>query len=554
MKLTLPERFARSLLGLSFTLVLLGFAAPAAAVHPRGNAKDEPFVELMDNLGDHSHAITTGDPVAQRYFDQGLRLMYAFNHAEAIRSFRAATQVDPDCAMAHWGIALSLGPNYNLAADAEQSKAAHAAVQQAKKLSGGAKPHEVAFIDALLLRYAETPPDDRTPLDRAYADAMRKVAAQHPDNLDVQVLFAESLMDLRPWKLWTKDGKAEPGTDEVLAILEGVLAKNPNHPGANHFYIHAVEASPAPERALPCAERLGGLMPGAGHMVHMPAHIFFRLGRYRDAAVSNERAIVADEAYITRFKPEGPYPMMYYPHNIHFLWACQMMEGRAEDAIRSGSQVSAKLPDEMVEKMPLIEGFVPTRLFALARFHKWDQILAEKSPNEKFTYAKGIWHYARGLAYAGQGKRSEAQAEADKLHAILAATPPDKMLMQHHAQDLLAIAANHLDGALLGDAGKVDEAAAKLRLAVDQADKLQYDEPPPWYLPMRQPLGALLLAANRPTEAEAAYRADLKIYAENGWSLAGLVKALRAQKREAEATEAEARFKKAWPNADVEPF
>jgi len=333
-----------------------------------------------------------------------------------------------------------------------------------------------------------------------------------------------------------------------------VLAKNPNHPGANHFYIHAVEASPAPERALPCAERLGGLMPGAGHMVHMPAHIFFRLGRYRDAAVSNERAIVADEAYITRFKPEGPYPMMYYPHNIHFLWACQMMEGRGEDAIRSGSQVSAKLPDEMVEKMPLIEGFVPTRLFALARFHKWDQILAEKSPNEKFTYAKGIWHYARGLAYACQGKRSEAQAEADKLHAILAATPQDKMLMQHHAQDLLAIAANHLDGALLADAGKVDEAAAKLRLAVDQADKLQYDEPPPWYLPMRQPLGALLLAANRPTEAEAAYRADLKIYAENGWSLAGLAKALRAQKREAEATEAEARFKKAWPNADVEPF
>ena len=544
----------------SFLLVALAFEAflPAAPVvaddsTPQAAAKDEALVPLMDNLGTHEHKITTKNPQAQQYFNQGLRLVYGFNHAEAIRAFRAAAKLDPDCAMAQWGIALSLGPNYNLAADAEQAKAAYAAVQQAKKLAAGASPAEAAYIDALAERYTETPPEDRKPLDQAYADAMRKVAKRFPEDLDAATLAAEAMMDLRPWKLWTRDGDAEPGTEEIVATLEGVLAANPNHPGANHFYIHAVEASPTPYRALVSARRLAALVPGSGHLVHMPAHIYFRLGLYRDAVRSNENAIVADRAYIEKYKPEGPYPMMYYPHNIHFLWAALTMEGRSSEAIDAATQVVENLPDEMVKEMPMVEAFVPTRLYALARFGKWDAILKSKPPNTEFKYATGMWHYARGLAWAAHNQLAEAQAEEAKLAEIAAATPEDQMVMQHHARDLLAIADNHLQATLLEQQGQVDAAAEKLRKAALQQDALQYDEPPPWYLPMRQPLGALFLRAGRPSEAEAAYREDLEHYPENGWGLYGLEQSLRTQKRGEEADVVHKRFEKAWPSADVVP-
>jgi tetratricopeptide (TPR) repeat protein len=534
-------------------LVLLALSPAVHAVHPKRGGKDESFPPLMDNLGDHQHKITTKDPLAQQYFNQGLRLMYGFNHAEAIRAYRAAAAIDPDCAMAQWGIALSLGPNYNLAADDQQAKDAYAAVQQAKKLAARASPKEAAYIEALALRYAETPPEDRAPLDLAYADAMRKVAQRFPDDLDAATLFAEAMMDLRPWKLWTKDGKPEPGTEEITSTLERVLQMDPRHPGANHFYIHAVEASPAPERALPCALRLAGLMPGAGHMVHMPAHIYFRLGRYRDASQSNERAIAADEAYIASYKPDGPYPMMYYPHNIHFLWAALTMEGRGAEAIRAATEVCKRVPDEMVKKMPMVEAFTPTRLFALARFGRWDEILKEKAPDPEFTYATGIWHYARGLAWAAHNQSSEAETQAARLREIASAMPEEKMAMQHRARDLLAIALDHLDATLLAQSGEVDAAAALLRKAVDQQDALQYDEPPPWYLPMRQALGAQLLKANRPADAEKAYRDDLAVYPENGWSLFGLQQSLRAQNRADEAKAVGERFEKAWPSADIDP-
>ncbi|MGD9719834.1 MAG: hypothetical protein AB7O59_01295 [Pirellulales bacterium] len=543
----------RSLRVIPLVLVLAVAARAALADHaPAKGAKDEPPPALMDNLGSHEHKITCADPLAQQYFNQGLRLMYGFNHAEAIRAFRAASVIDPDCAMAQWGIAIALGPNYNLAADEQQAKDAYAAVQQAKKLAAGATPKEAAYIEALALRYADPPPEDRKPLDEAYAAAMRKVAERFPDDLDAVTLFAESLMDLRPWKLWMHDGKPEPGTEEIVATLERVLAKNPNHPGANHFYIHAVEASLAPERALPCAQRLGGLMPGAGHMVHMPAHIYFRLGRFREASVSNEHAIAADEAYIAKSKPEGPYPMMYYPHNIHFLWAALTMEGRGEDAIRRATEVTRKVPYEMVKKMPMVEAFPPTRTFALLRFGKWDDVLKEQAPDPEFTYATGIWHYARGLAYAAHHLRPEADAELKKLREIQAAMPEEKMAMQHHARDLLAIAVHHLDATLLAQSGEVDQAAEKLRAAIAQQDALQYDEPPPWYLPMRQPLGRLYLEAKRPADAEQAFRDDLQKYPENGWSLWGLEQSLRAQNRTAEAGAVHERFAKAWPSADVD--
>jgi uncharacterized coiled-coil protein SlyX len=287
-------------------------------------------------------------------------------------------------------------------------------------------------------------------------------------------------------------------------------------------------------------------------MVHMPAHIYFRLGRYRDSSATNVLAITADEAYLAKYKPDGPYPMMYYPHNIHFLWASQMMEGRGADSIRTAGEVCKKVPDEMVKKMPMVEAFTPTRLFALARFGKWDEILKEKTPNPEFTYATGIWHYARGLAWAAHNQRSEADTEAKRLREFQSAMPQDKLAMQHHARDLLAIAVNHLDATLLAQTDQVDLATEKLRKAVEQQAALQYDEPPPWYLPMRQPLGALLLQAKRPVEAEKAYRDDLAVYPKNGWSLHGLEKSLHAQNRALEANAVHERFQKAWAYADVD--
>lgn len=535
----------------TFGLCLPLFAAICFAGQHGSGAKSAPFPPLLEGLGDHQHKITARDPMAQAYFDQGFRLMYAFNHAEAVRAFRAATVIDPDCAMAHWGIALSLGPNYNLAADEEQSKTAYAEVQLAKKLADKATPAERDYIAALTLRYLPEPPKDRVPLDQAYSDAMAKVAAKYPDDLDAAVLAAEAAMDLRPWTLWTRDGKAADGTEKIVAALEAVMAQNPNHPGANHFYIHAVEASPKPERALPSAERLGGLMPGAGHMVHMPAHIFYRLGRYHDASESNQRAIEIDEKYIAQQNPDGPYPMMYYPHNIHFLSAALMMEGCGDECIRTAGEVVKKVPPEMVRKMPMVEGFLPTRLFALARFGRWDEILKEPAPADEFNFASGMWHYAQGLARVARGEIDAAEINAQKLRDHLAATPEDAMAMKHHCRDLLSIARDHLESQLLTHAGKLDDAAEKLRGSIATQDALQYDEPPPWYLPMRQPLAAVHLKAGRAAEAEQVYRDELRDNPENGWSLSGLEKSLLAQGRKDDAAAVRKRLDTAWAKADA---
>ena len=527
---------------------------PARSEHPSAKVKAESDNEklgpLIEGLGTHEHQIATDKPLAQKYFDQGLRLIFAFNHDEAIRAFRSAAKVDPNAAMAQWGIALALGPNYNLAADPERSKAAYEASRLAQKLAAKTSPREAAYADALAQRYAESPDAERKPLDQAYADAMRKLAAQYPDNLDAAVLFAEALMDVRPWDLWTHDGQAQPGTDEIVATLERVLGKAPNHPGANHFYIHAVEASPAPERGLAAADRLGGLMPAAGHMIHMPAHIYLRLGRYEDAAECNRRAIKADRQYIEKYRPEGVYPMMYYPHNIHFLWFAAMMEGRSGEANTSAAEVTKMIPDEMVREMPMIEAFVPTRLYALARFGKWDEVLASPRPPADFTYADGMWRYARGLALAAQTKLDGAEIERQALAEVLKATPEDKMAMRHSAAGLLTIAEKHLSAAIDAQRGQNARAIETLTAAIALEDALQYDEPPAWYFPLRQALGAALLDAKRPLDAEAAYREELKRHPVNGWSLNGLARALQAQNRAAEAAEVRQRLAKAWAMAD----
>ncbi len=541
----------------SLVLLLVVLIVAARADHPKAADPAAPspadLVELMVDLGDHEMKITTDVPQAQQYFNQGLRLTYGFNHDEARRAFRAAAHLDPECAMAWWGIALTLGTNYNMPMDEEMGKAAFAAEQKALALSAAVSEKERDFIEALKPRYADPPPVERKALDEAFAVAMGKLAEKYPDDVDAAVLYAEAMMDLRPWELWTPDGQPQPGTELILKTLENVLAKAPNHPGANHYYIHAVESA-QPEKGIAAAERLAKIAPGAGHLVHMPAHIYFRVGRYNDASKANEAAIAADEAYIAKYKPQGIYPMMYYPHNVHFLWAAATMEGRSQVAIDAATRTSKLIPDMMVKEMPMVEAFVPTRLFALVRFKKWDEILAEPAPNAEFRYATGMWHYARGMAFAAKGEIDKAKQEHQRLVEIAQATPQDQMAMQHKAADLLNIAVNHLDATLLANTNQDDAAAQKLRDAVAQQDALRYDEPPPWYMPMRQALGDQLLKMNQPAEAEQAFRKDLEVYPENGWSLAGLERSLRAQVRNDEADAVHKRFEQAWSQADYKPY
>jgi tetratricopeptide (TPR) repeat protein len=533
-------------------LLLCIAAAPVNADHHHAHA---PAVSqtppLFDDLGVLQHPVTTSSSQAQKYFDQGLRLVYAFNHDEATRAFKEAARLDPNCAMAYWGIALTLGPNYNLPVDAERDRAAYEAIQKALALAPQVSEAERAYIEAIAKRHSSDPKADRKALDTAYADAMREVAKRYPDDLDAATLFAESMMNLRPWGLWTQDGQPQPGTEEIVSTLESVLKRNPEHPGAIHYYIHAVEASNQPERAEPYADRLGKLTPGAGHLVHMPSHIYIRIGRYHDAAEVNAKAAAVDAAYIEKYDIQGPYRMMYYPHNIHFFWASATLEGRSAEALQAARDFAAKLPAEMVRQMPMVEGLYPTYLFALVRFGQWKEILKQPAPPEDLKYSIGMWHYARGWAFAATKQLKKAEAEQAKLAEIAAATPPEARIMMNSGAALLNLAANVLAGEIAAKREKFAEAVQLLETAVRQQDELQYEEPPPWYYPVRQSLGAVLLKAGRAEEAEAVYREDLKRNPENGWSLYGLTQSLQAQQKKDEAAEAEQRFHKAWARADV---
>jgi len=518
--------------------------------HEHGSATNSTPPPLFDNLGTHHHPITTTSPQAQRYFDQGLRLIYAFNHDEATRAFKEAARLDPNCAMAYWGIAVSLGPNYNLAVDEGRDRAAYEAIQKALSLASQVSESERAYIEAIAKRHANTPNADRKALDKAYADMMREVARRYPDDLDAATLFAEALMNLRPWDLWTLDGQPQPGTPEIVSTLESVLQRNPDHPGAIHYYIHTVEPSPTPERAEPFADRLAKLVPGAGHLVHMPSHIYMRTGRYNDAVVSNARAAAVDAEYIEKYNIQGVYRMMYYPHNIHFRWSAASMEGRSVEALQVARELMAKTPVEMVREMPPLEFMTPTFLFTLARFGKWDEILKEPAPPEDLQYTTGIWYYVRGLAFVAKGQLDEAAKEQASVVAVAAALPPKKILGDNTPADaLLRIAASTLAGEIAARQDQTDEAIRHLEEAVRLQDELPYIEPPPWYYPVRQSLGAVLLSAALPAEAEKVYREDLKRNPENGWSLYGLAQSLRAQKADTAAVEQ--RFQKAWVRADV---
>jgi tetratricopeptide (TPR) repeat protein len=506
------------------------------------------------DLGKWHHEVTTSSAEAQKYFDQGLNLAYGFNHAQAAIAFDEAARIDPNCAMAYWGKALVLGPNINVPMDSTAEAPAWEALQKAVALAPKASPAERRYIMALAARYSDpkaAPRPTRTSLDSAYANAMRDVWKQAPEDADAGTLFAEAMMDLNPWNFWSLDGKAAPGTDEIVATLEAVLKVAPLNPGANHFYIHALEASPNPERAVPAAERLTGLVPEAGHLVHMPGHIWHRIGRFGQSEDVNVKAARVDSLYVAKYNPQGIYPMMYYPHNVHFIWSSACFEGRGATAIRAARRLEKLWTVEEVQMMPPIEFVAPTTLYTYVRFGRWDMILKAPAPPSSLHFTIGMWHYARGLAFAATGDLAKAAAERDSVVLIAGALPPDAVVGFNPSAALLRLAGHAVAGEIAAKQGKMDEAIGELRAGIEVEDALHYDEPPDWYLPVRQQLGAVLLAAGRAGEAETVYREDLKHWPENGWSLFGLAQALRARKADTEAAEVDARFKKAWARSDT---
>jgi tetratricopeptide (TPR) repeat protein len=541
----------RVLFGAAIVMLLFAHTALADTYDLQASI-DSVHEPIFDGLGSLHHPVTTktNSTLAQHFFDQGLTLVYAFNHDEAADSFRQAAQLDPNLAMAYWGIALSLGPNINQPEDLDRGKMAYAAIIKAKSLEANASAPERQYIDALALRYS---PDGKMndALQLTYANAMRKVAHDNPDDPDAGALFAESMMDLHPWGLWTLDGKPVDGTVELVAALEGVIAKYPDHLGANHYYIHAVEASPDPGRALESVHRLPKLAPAAGHIVHMPAHIYFRTGDYDASVTANEAAIKADKVYLRERNPKGIYPTMYVPHNIQFLWASYMMEGNSRGAFKGARELDDTVPLDAVRQMPPMEAMSPTRYFTEARFGKWDAILKEKAPLADLKYTTAIWHYARGLAFAAKNRPDDALAEKKKLDAIVATTPPDRVVGFNSANRLLAMASATLAGEIDSAQGHHDDAVKNLEDAVAIQDALNYEEPPAWYFPVRETLGMEQLAAGKTTDAEQVFRDDLKQYPENGWSLNGLAICLRARNAADEAASVDARLKKAWAHADV---
>jgi len=519
-----------------------GTESTVAPARPPSNAETVP---LYTNLGSHTKRISTNVAATQQYFDQGLRLVYGFNHAEAIRSFTRAAELDPTCAMCYWGIALAYGPNVNAPMDAASGGAAYAAAQKALGLKSRATAAERAYIEAVAQRYAETPPTDRAPLDTAYSRAMKRVASTYANDLDAATLYAESLMDLRPWNYWRPDGTPYPGTNELVRQLRKVLSRNPNHPGACHYYIHAVEAV-NPKAAVPCAERLARLMPGEGHMVHMPAHIYIRVGRWNDAVQANQHAIHTDEVFIEGQHPMGVYPLAYYPHNIHFLAFASTMAGRSAQAIEASNTLTGKVNVDVARQVGMLQEMLPYHALTLTTFGKWDDVLAQPLPPEDIRFSYAMAHYARGVAHAAKGQWPEAQAALDTVTAINAATPDGA-----EGKTALSIAVHALSGEIATRRGDLEAGLTHFREAAKIEDGGLYFEPPKWYYPIRHSLGATLLKARHPAEAEKVYRTDLRRFPENGWSLFGLAQALRAQKKHSEADAVEARFRKAWASTDV---
>jgi len=510
---------------------------------------------LFEDLGTHERTVKTANPEAQRYFDQGLRLLYGFNHDEAARSFAQAATLDPDCAMCLWGVAYALGPNYNAPMLPDRFGVAWIALGKARAAAAKAPAVERALIGALATRYRGPQPhgpDVQRPLNIAYAEAMRDVAKQFPLDDDVQVLAAEALMDVDPWKLWSKAGAPAPGTEEIVATLEAVLARNPDHPGANHYYIHAIEASPRPELGLPAAKRLPSLMPAAGHTVHMPAHIYQRVGMYAEASAANRAAIEADRAYLAKTKPPGYYPM-YIGHDYGFLAYSAAMEGRSVESLEAARASAKAIPPEMLGMMPGMDFFASEPLLVMVRFGKWDELLAEPRPEVRYNAMTGLWLHAHGMALASTGRIDDARADLAALRALIGSVPAKEQASNNPTTALLEVGAKALE-ARIAEARKDPQALSLWAAAVALEDDLAYAEPADWFYPLRHFQGAALLAASLPKEAEAVYRADLVLHPHNGWALSGLAQALRAQKRTIDAEKVEQELEQVWSRADIKPL
>ncbi len=508
--------------------------------------------QLMPGLGNTHHAVTTKNPEAQKYFDQGLGLIYAFNHEEAVRSFTKAAQLDPNCAMAYWGIAVAVGPNINDPSDPERMKQALAAAAKAKAAAAkGATPEERAFIDAIGRRYSADPKADLRKAAVDYKNAMGEIVKRYPNDLDAATLYAESAMDLRPWQLWTPDGKPAEGTLEIEATLESVLKRDPNHLGANHYYIHAMEASGHPEKALASAERIKTLAPAAGHLVHMPAHAYIRTGDYHGASVANEKAIAADQAYIQKYHVDDIYTMMYYPHNLQFLAVSASIEGRLATSKKAANDLIAQVGPHVKMMQNMLEGWMPTPVEILVRFRQWNDLLKLPAPDKTHHAETAMWNFGRGMAFAATGKRAEGDAERRAMDAAIIQVPKDYMFGLNTASAVLTIAEKTLDARMAEAKGDRKTAIALLQQTVQLEDALAYDEPPSWYIPTRESLGRVLLANGDAASAEKVFRAELALHANSGRALFGLAESLRKQGKTADASATDVKFAAAWKYADV---
>jgi len=530
----------------------------SARIHdPRALSADParaeaPIAPKLEGLGDHHFPVTTSSPSSQRFFDQGLRLTYAFNHSEALRAFKEAARLDPQNAMAYWGWALVLGPNLNLPMFQEVAPQAYRAIRHAAALKDRVSPRERAYIEALAERYAENPTADRAALDTAYARAMEKLVERYPDDLDAATLYAGSLMNLSPWDYWNLDGSPKKRTEAILETLQSVVDRNPRHAGALHYYIHTVEAR-HPERGEKHADMLAGLMPGAGHLVHMPSHIYMRVGRFTDSYEANRKAVAADENYITQCRSQGIYPLNYYPHNIHFMAWSAMLQGRPADALAAARKIVEKVPPELSEDKnvwALYETFLSQPMFVMVRFGMWEEMLSEAMPDVDSQFMTGIWHYGRALAYIHTDRTAEGRRELQPLiTARNAMASVERYIGFAPAVTLMTIAEEIVRGELAHAEGDTLYGLARMERAVRLEDSLRYNEPPDWYFPVRHLLGAMLLNDGRPNEAEVVYAADLRKNPENGYSLFGLGRALEQQGRSEDAKDVAERFSRAWTDA-----
>lgn len=533
-----------------FFAILLLIPVVALGQHSHGSAKTPTPVTLEAGLGDIDHPVSTSNPEAQKFFNQGLAYIYAFNHEEAVKSFKQAAQLDPQLAMAYWGVALSLGSNYNVPADGNALLEAYGNLQKAVALAPKASEHDRAYINALSKRYSANVQADKHQLEVDYKNAMGELSKNYPDDLDAATLYAESMMNLRPWKLWTLDGKPAEGTLEIVSVLEEVLRRNPNHSGANHYYIHAVEASTSAERGLASAARLGKIAPKAGHLVHMPSHIYIRTGDYYQAAQANVDAIAVDKEYIQKSGNNGLYPAMYYNHNVHFLAAASAHKGRYADSIKSARDLEANVKP-VVKAMPMLEMFLPYPSMTLTRFNKWDEILKEPKPDPSLKITTSFWHFARGSAYAASKQIPNAEAELAALRAVIKGMPAELRMFSNAAADIGKVAELTLEGKIALARGDKQAAFDLLNKAVAAEDATAYAEPADWDLPVREVLGGALLANGDYSAAEKVFRAEIQRHRRNGRALFGLAESLRKQGKESAAKSVQVEFEKAWQYADT---